>query len=416
MALNNRLRVMPFRMLACATARKNPEDTSMELQRRDVLLGTCAAAGMLIFDRWSRGALAAGADQVIPWSDIPPPVPPPAEAVIKDLTPWESLDTWITPNEKFFSIGHYEWPKLDPAEWKLDVVGEIGKPLSLTLEGLKARPHRSVTYTLECSGSNGLPFFTSGIGNAQWGGTSLSDILKAADVKDSAIEVVFFGADHGTEVLRAGTPSELKFTAPFARSMSINEAMNPENILCYEMNGQALPAKHGAPVRLIAPGWFGVANVKWLRRIELRDRRFENRFMGRDYVTVREEQRNGEPVLVETSVGRGLLKSAPARVTLKDGRYSIAGMAWGPAPIAAVEVKIDSGPWQKATLVSSENAPFAWRFWQFDWPATSGDHAITSRAIDTAGNIQPAMDDPVIANKKTYWESNGQITRHIHIG
>ena len=167
---------------------------------------------------------------------------------------------------------------------------------------------------------------------------------------------MFFGADQGTEVLRAGTPLELKFTANFARSMSIEDAMNPANILCYEMNGEALPADHGAPVRLIAPGWYGVANVKWLRRIEVRDTPFMNRFMGRDYVTVREEQRDGETVVVESSVGRALLKSAPARVTLNDGHYRIAGMAWGPTPIAAVEVKVDSGPWMKATLVESDKS------------------------------------------------------------
>ena len=110
-----------------------------------------------------------------------------------------------------------------------------------------------------------------------------------------------------------------------------------------------------------------------------------------------------------------LLKSAPARVTRTDGGYRIAGMAWGPTPIAAVEVKIDDGAWMKATLSEADNSPFAWRFWHLDWAATSGEHSITSRAIDAAGNVQPAMDDPIIANKKTYWESNGQITRKVRI-
>jgi DMSO/TMAO reductase YedYZ molybdopterin-dependent catalytic subunit len=385
-----------------------------QLQRRDFLLGS-SAAGILLLNRYSSVALAQDPGQVIPWSDQPPAVPPPAQSVIKNLTSWESLDTWITPNDKFFGIGHYEWPKIDPAKWKLEVVGNVETPLSLTLEDLKARPRQSVTYTLECSGNNGLPFFTSGIGNAEWGGTPLADVLKKAQIGDKGIEVVFFGADQGTEVLRAGTPAELKFTANFARSMSIDDAMNPANMLCYEMNGEALPADHGAPVRLIAPGWYGVANVKWLHRIEVRDAPFMNRFMGRDYVTVREEQRDGETVVVESSVGRALLKSAPARVTQNDGHYRITGMAWGPTPIAAVEVKIDSGPWMKATLAVSDKPPFAWRFWHIDWPATPGEHAITSRAIDTAGNVQPAMEDPIIANKKTYWESNGQITRHVRI-
>jgi DMSO/TMAO reductase YedYZ molybdopterin-dependent catalytic subunit len=216
-------------------------------------------------------------------------------------------------------------------------------------------------------------------------------------------------------VLRPGTPLELKFTENFARSMSIDDAMNPANILCYEMNGEPLPAARGAPVRLIAPGWFGIANVKWLRRIEVLETRFMGRFMARDYVTVREESRDGETVVEQTSVGRGLLKSAPARVTRTGSGYRIDGMAWGPTPITAVEVKIDGGAWTEATLAEADNSPFAWRFWHLDWAATPGEHSITSRAIDAAGNVQPAMDDPRIANKKTYWESNGQITRQIRI-
>ena len=387
----------------------------MQLQRRDFLVASSALAGVAMMDCFGMGALAQGADEIVPWADHPEPIPPPAQGVIKNLTPWEDLDSWITPNAKFFSIGHYEWPKLDPATWKLDIVGSVGTPLSLTLDNLKSRSRQNVTFTLECSGSNGLPFFTSGIGNAEWSGTPLADILKSAQIKSNAIEVVFYGADHGDEVLRAGTPAELKFKAPFARSMSLDDAMNPANILCYEMNGEALPLEHGAPVRLIAPGWYGIANVKWLRRIELRDKRFVNRFMGRDYVTVREEQRDGETVVVESSVGRALLKSAPARVTRSDGHYRIAGMAWGPTPIDAVEVKVDNGPWIKAKLADSQNAPSAWRFWHVDWAATPGEHTVTSRAIDASGNIQPAMDDPTIANKKTYWESNGQITRRVNI-
>ena len=137
--------------------------------------------------------------------------------------------------------------------------------------------------------------------------------------------------------------------------------MSAANILCYEMNGEPLTAARGARA-IDRGGWFGIANTKWLRRIEVRDTRFMGRFMARDYVTVREESRDGETVVEQTSVGRVLLKSAPARVTRTDGGYRIAGMAWGPTPIAAVEVKIDDGPWMKATLAEADSSPFAWRF------------------------------------------------------
>jgi DMSO/TMAO reductase YedYZ molybdopterin-dependent catalytic subunit len=152
----------------------------------------------------------------------------------------------------------------------------------------------------------------------------------------------------------------------FARSMSVADAMNPNNLPCYEMNGEPLPQPHGFPLRLIAPGWYGIANVKWPRRIEVRDTRFMGRFMGRDYVTIREEQRDGESAWMETSVGRALLKSVPARVTRENGQYRIIGAAWG-APIQGVEVQIDGGPWVLATIDRSEDAEFAWKSWSLEW-------------------------------------------------
>jgi DMSO/TMAO reductase YedYZ molybdopterin-dependent catalytic subunit len=197
--------------------------------------------------------------------------------------------------------------------------------------------------------------------------------------------------------------------------MSLDDAMNADNLLCYEMNGAALPAPHGFPVRLIAPGWYGIANVKWLNRIEVRDTRYMGRFMARDYVTLREEQRKGRTVWAETSVGRSLLKSMPARVSRKDGQYQIVGLAWG-APVGKVDVRIDDGPWTEATIDRTEEAEHAWKPWSLAWRgARPGQHSITSRATDESGNVQPAADDPKIANKRTYWESNGQVTRRIDI-
>ena len=382
-----------------------------ELQRRALLGGAIAGAALLQGRAFAQPGTAGV--KLIPWSDQPPPVPPALANVAKGLTRWEDLDAWITPNEKWFSIAHYNRPEIDPKTWQLDVSGQVSKPATLTLDQLKALPRREIIFTLECSGDNGLPFLQSSIGNAQWAGASLAETLKAAQIKDDALEVVFYGTDQGDEVVRQGTPLEYKFASNFARSMPVADAMNPANLLCYEMNGASLPAANGFPCRLIAPGWYGVANVKWLTRIEVRNSRFLGRFMGRDYVTIREEQHDGKTTMAETSVGRMLLKSAPATVVQRDGRYQINGAAWGPG-VVAVEVKIDNGPWTKATLDASKSE-FTWRFWHLDWSPTPGEHTITSRAIDQAGTLQPAMDDPLIANKKTYWESNGQITRHVQI-
>jgi DMSO/TMAO reductase YedYZ molybdopterin-dependent catalytic subunit len=299
---------------------------------------------------------------------------------------------------------------IDAQAWTLEIGGEVAQPLSFTLEQLRARPRREVVFTLECSGNHGFPWFIGGIGTAEWAGTPLAPVLEEAGVLDDGREVVFFGADEGEEEVR-----EIKTVQNFGRSMSLADAMNPENILCYEMNGAPLPEANGFPLRLIAPGWFGIANVKWLQRIDVRSSRYMGRFMAQDYVTLREEQRDGETLWLQTSVGRALLKSVPAKVTRTDGRYQIVGAAWG-APVERVEVRIDDGPWRTATIDRSEEAAFAWKPWSLDWPdPTPGEHSITSRAIDSDGNVQPAPDDPVIAGKHTYWESNGQVTRRVRI-
>jgi len=378
------------------------------ISRRELLVQ--AGAGLVLLQAsWLVQAFPSRpGEEVVPWLDQPGANP--SGGVVENLQPWENLSSFITPNDKFFRVSHYDKPVIDEKKWNLEITGLVRKPLALTLVDIKARPRQEVAYTIECGGNHGFPWFTSGIGTAKWGGTPLAPLLKQAGVMDRGIEVVFWGADSGTEVVR-----EMKLPQHFARSMSLADAMNPSNMLCYQMNGAPLPQPHGAPVRLIAPGWYGVANVKWINRIEVRDTRFMGRFMARDYVTIREEQRNGETEAVETSVGHTLLKSAPARVTRKDGQYRIVGAAWG-APVARVDVQIDDGPWRSATMDRSEQAKFAWSFWSIEWPnATPGEHVITSRAVNIHGNVQPAMDDPRITKKKTYWESNGQVSRRIRV-
>ncbi len=145
----------------------------------------------------------------------------------------------------------------------------------------------------------------------------------------------------------------------------------------------------------------------------MRDTHYLGKFMGREYVTLRQGEQDGKPFMTQTPVGRMLLKSAPAQVTMRDGKPQIDGMAWGP-DVAAVEVKIDNGQWMKATIDDSRS-PYSWRSWHLAQMLAPGEHTITSRAIDKSGKIQPAMDDPLIATKKTYWESNGQITRRVQI-
>jgi DMSO/TMAO reductase YedYZ molybdopterin-dependent catalytic subunit len=412
-----------------------------EMSRRSLLKGGGAAIAGLSALQVSGPAQAFPGDpgeEVLRWLDQPAPNPVPA--VLQNLLVWEELDSWLTPANNFFVVSHYGNPALTEAGWSLSIGGLVARPQTFTLADLKARPRREVTFTLECSGNTGLPFFIGGVGNARWLGTPLAPLLERAGIADHGTEVVFWGADSGPVtirdnggVLRGGRTGQvaddgaggldLTITEQFARSMSLEEALNRDNLLCYEMNGVPLPKEHGFPLRLIAPGWYGVANVKWLTRIEVMDQRYAGRFMARDYVTIREQMRDGQTVWTFNTVGHDRLKSAPAKVTRRRNRYLVMGAAWG-APIADVEVQIDDGPWLPAELDdrrpshggSRDRKGFAWRFWTFRWgrPA-AGEHTVRSRAIDVDGNVQPAADDPFLASKVTYWESNGQIARRVAI-
>jgi DMSO/TMAO reductase YedYZ molybdopterin-dependent catalytic subunit len=378
----------------------------------------------------------AGAE-VIPWVDQPPSNPVPN--ITGNLLRWEALDSRVIPANNFFYVNHYGIPAgLNDATWRLDIRGLIDRPQSLSMAAIKSRNRQEVEFTLECSGNTGVDggFFIGGIGNAVWAGARLSSILLDAEIRDGATEVVFYGADSGRETIRdntgittagqtgnveqdTGGANDLTITEFFARSMSLSDALSRDNLLCYDMNDAALPAEHGFPVRLIAPGWYGVANVKWLNRIEVIDRRYAGKFMARDYVSIREELRDGKVVWTFTTVGPVRLKSAPAKVTRLQNRYTIMGAAWG-GPVESVEVPVDEGPWQAATLdnpsESRRGRGYSWRLWTYNWESpSSGEHQIRSRAIDTAGNVQPARNDPFFASRRTFWESNAYITRRVAI-
>src|SRR5579864_6879244 len=344
----------------------------------------------------------------IPFLDAPPP------NADRTLLQWDQLRSWITPTAEFFSVAHYDKPEVAADIWRLDIGGLVGNVKSFPLEALKARPRREYVATLECSGNGASPTFVGGIGNARWAGTPLAPLLKECGLKPEAIEVVFFAADHGTEKIRGKD-----YPQNFARSLSASDALRGDVLLAYEMNGEPLSHAHGGPVRLVVPGWYGIAWVKWLTHIELHDRRFMGRFMARDYVTIRGEQHGDAVIWRETSVGKMNLKSMVARVVRRmDGSLKVTGAAWndGSVPIKTVELKVDDGPWMAAQLGEGRDTPHAWIFWTCEWRnAEPGEHTLVSRATDASGKGQPAADDPVIAMKKTYWEANQQYPRKIRI-
>jgi DMSO/TMAO reductase YedYZ molybdopterin-dependent catalytic subunit len=327
-------------------------------------------------------------------------------------TDWNELKDWLSPSNKIYHVSHYGVAQVKAEGWKLSVGGLVEKPITLTLDEIKARPKREAIVTIECGG-NGNPGFMGAVGNAKWTGTPLAPLLKECGMKEDAVEVAFWGTDTGKEKIRNN-----EVTQHFARALSVKNAMRDDVLLCYEMNDQPLTQGHGFPLRLVVPGWFGIAWVKWLREIEVRDRALMTRFMAKDYVTLRGEQHGNDIVWKETSVGPMNIKSIAARAfRRKDGTVRISGAAWGGGTEPkAVEVQIDGGQWMAARIDDSHKEPYTWRFWTFDWKDVKpGEHTIVSRAVDAKGRVQPSENDPAMKLKKTFWEANAQYPRRIKI-
>lgn len=390
--------------------------TDLVSRREAIATGlTSVAAGLALLANPDFVFAAQGDDEeLVPFVKEPRSRP--------DSLDWETLTEWITPQDQTFSVQHYGIPEFDATKFELEVTGLVDSPKKLTLDDLKKLPRDDQYMTLECSGNGSSPGFMNAVYNSKWTGTRLAPLLKECGVKPGATEVVFFGFDQQKETLRKGTPKELTVEVPFGRSINFEDLAKLNPLLAYERNGEAIAKRNGAPLRLIVPGWYGIANVKWLRRIEVRDRRYMGRFMGRDYVTVRGERHGDDVVFVESSVTRMNLKSAVARVTrqpTKDGAVPLKayGAVWGDGtPIKAVEVKLDDGEWKTATLEEKPFEKFSWRFFSVDLGSVPpGKHTVVSRAIDTNGRVQPTKDDDEIALKKTYWEAYAQWVRTIDV-
>jgi len=307
----------------------------------------------------------------------------------------EYLDTWITPVDSFFVRQHLPRPKIDIRSWRLSVGGRVGNRLSLSLGDLKAFPQVTVPATLECAGNGrshfrprmpGLQWNKGAIGNAEWRGPRVRDILAKAGALPSAAFADFDGADVGV----AKTPD-------FIRSIPMRKCLHEATILALEMNGAPLPDIHGFPARLIVPGWDGASWVKWVSRIDATEQMHGGFYMNPAYRYPRNPGPPGQPVKPEDlDVLEGMaVKSFFARPASgsrhKLGAITLSGAAWaGENRIVRVDVSSDGGAtWRPASL-SRQDYRFAWRTWQFEWkPARPGYYTLCCRALDSAGRTQP---------------------------
>jgi DMSO/TMAO reductase YedYZ molybdopterin-dependent catalytic subunit len=322
-------------------------DAGSTINRRSLLKGAAGvmgAAGAASLPSFVFPALAQG-ERLVPFTDVPDtfkvgPVRPNAVHYLDT----REIDSYFTDNDDFYLVQHYGQPELDNDSYRLRVTGMVDKELDLSLSDLMARDVFEQQVGFECGG-NGRRLFNGLVGNAYWRGVTLHRLLEEAGIQPGAKEIVFFGADIQTQEVPA---RGVEVEKAFARSLSIEDAMRPENMLAYEMNGEPLPHYHGKPVRLLVPGWYGVANVKWLTQIHVQDTRYMGRFMGRDYVTLKKENVGGVERWVENSVAEMNLKSTIVRVVENGGQYTIQGFALNDGtPLESVEVKIDDGPWRR---------------------------------------------------------------------
>ncbi len=391
---------------------------SEQFTRRDTLKTGLTAAGLLAFAQERAVSAPSLGETNVPFTDYPKDYKvngnPKAVNRFLDI---RKIDGHITPNDQFFFIQHLNRPEIDGNSYRLKFTGMVNKASELSLADLKAMKSTEVVNGYECSGNSGR-FFDGLSSCGRFTGVPLSHVLKHVGVGPKAREVVFFGTDRGKEkvVFRENT---FDLDQQFGRSITLENAMKPEPLLAYALNGQPLTRDSGFPVRLIMPGWYGVCNVKWLSEIHLQQDRYLGNFQARWYRDLRGRGGTGEDndpntQWVETEVTRMQLKSVIARVTKNSGGYQVFGFVLNDGtPLRAVEVSVDGGPWQAAAL-DKANTRFGWKLFTFDWKnATPGEHTLVSRATDVDGTVQPTRAE--LSRKKTFLEDNAQFPRKITI-
>jgi DMSO/TMAO reductase YedYZ molybdopterin-dependent catalytic subunit len=308
--------------------------------------------------------------------------------------PLEGLRYPVTPTGMHYLLVHYDIPEVNVSEWRLKVGGLVSQPLNLTLEEIRRRPARTLAVTMECAGNGralfaprriSQPWFFEAIGTAEWTGTPLRGILEEAGLSRDVVEIVFTGLDRGVE------GNEVQF---YQRSLSVGEASREEILLVYEMNGEPLQPQHGYPLRLLVPGWYGMASVKWLDRIEAIPESFQGYQMVRAYRYAQAPDDLGEPVHLIRARALMIPPGIPDFMTrirlVQAGPVTLAGKAWaGRLSVSRVEVSVDSGStWSEAQL-GEGTSPYAWRSWTFLWHAKPGVYTLCARATDSEGNVQP---------------------------
>jgi DMSO/TMAO reductase YedYZ molybdopterin-dependent catalytic subunit len=387
-----------------------------KISRRETLRKGLSLAGLLGLSDRVLPVLAQGETDV-PFTDYPANFNAGGTGSPRRSFDIRTIDGFAVPKDKFFVLQHFNQPQIDPDTYRLKLSGLVSKAVELSLADLRKIRPTEVVAGYECSGNSPRGFQAlSSCG--RFSGVSLRDVLNHAGVGAKAREVVFLGTDRG-DVDVAFRGQTFKLNQQYGRSITLENALKPDPLLAWALNGEPLTVPQGAPLRLIMPGWYGVANVKWLSEIHLQEDRYLGNYQARWYRSVVGAGGTGEDTdpgtqWMETEITRMHLKSTIARVRKKGNAYQILGFVLNDGtPLQSVEVKIDEGPWQKATL-DPGNSKYSWKLFTFSWEgATPGPHTLVSRVTDAEGSVQPTANE--LKRKKTFLEDNSQFPRKITI-
>jgi len=319
-------------------------------------------------------------------------------------TPPASLGAGLTPTAQFYRRNHFAVPLLDEARWRLGVSGLVDQEMSLSLHELTQLPAETMVVTMECAGNDrvrferpasGVQWGPGAVGTAEWTGPRLEDVLRRAGIRPGAREVIFSGADSGSV---EGSAEPIRFE----RSLSVADALESGALLAYAMNGRPLPARHGYPLRLVVPGWYGMASVKWLTDVQVTGESFRGYFQDTHYVY----ERGGRREPVRLMQVRALITRPATGQELASGAVAVRGVAWsGAAPIDRVDVSVARGRWQKARLIGTADT-CGWQQWEFLAAGLHpGETVIRARATDMVGQAQPEQPE---------WNRLGYAANFIH--
>ena len=301
------------------------------------------------------------------------------------------------------------FPRIDEATFQLTFADGFEAPFSLSIDDIRALPQLTQTVTLECAGNgrtalsprtHSMPWTYEAVGTSEWTGTPLAPLIQRAKPQKGTVDIAFIGMDRGFDK---------GIEHAFGRSLTIEQIQSSDVMLVYAMNGQPLLPQHGAPLRIIVPGWYGMASVKWLSTIEAHREPYQG---FQQVKTYRYRQHKDDPGLPVTTMRVKSLMTPPGipdwttRLRyLSAGPIDITGRAWSGNGRQIVSVEFSDGEqWHNADLTPPAN-PYAWTGWRFRWQAKPGEYTLRCRATDELGNCQP-LTPP--------WDASGFGNNAVH--